>query len=309
MVVEVPRAAVTGRPAVGSGSMDEVGGGTQNELNVSPDSSAVRTALWRALHVQVDSSPHLVEDEIGLTLADPEPDWRDRPDMHPVGTGGYRAALVARTRFVEDLLDDEAIGQYVLLGAGLDTFAQRHAEAAGRVLVFEVDQPGPQAWKRRRLEDLGYGVADNLRLVPVDFEADEDWWQALVDAGFDPSAPALVSSSGVSMYITKAATTATLTRLAGMAPGSIVAMTFMLPFDLVDEADRPGLEAAARGAQASGTPWISFYTPEEIVSLARGAGFGDVRYVPTAELAQRYLAGRSDGLQAAGGEGILIAKT
>jgi methyltransferase (TIGR00027 family) len=278
-------------------------------MNVAPDSSAVRTALWRALHVQIDAPPHLIDDEIGVALAAPEREWRDRPDMHPVGTGGYRAALVARTRFVEDLLIEQGIGQYVLLGAGLDTFAQRHRGLADRVQVFEIDQPGCQAWKRQRLEDLGYGVAQNLHLVPVDFEDQDDWWQALLDAGFDEAATALVSSSGVSMYITKEATTATLRRLTGMAAGSVVAMTFMLPFDLINQAERAGLERAARGALASGTPWISFYAPEEILSIASDAGFSEVHYVPTAELATRYLAGRTDGLRAAEGEGILLAQS
>jgi methyltransferase (TIGR00027 family) len=176
------------------------------------------------------------------------------------------------------------------------------------VRVFEIDQPGPQAWKRARLEELGHGVPEHLRLVPVDFERDGDWWQALVDAGFDASAPAVVSSSGVSMYLTKDATAATLRQLGVLATGSIVVMTFMLPLDLVDEADRPGLEAAARGAEASGTPWISFYRPDEIVAVAEDAGFADARYVPTNELADRYLAGRDDGLQAASGEGILLAR-
>ena len=278
-------------------------------MNVAPDSSAVRTALWRAMHVQMDEPPHLIEDEIGLALASPGEGWRDRPDMHPIGTRGYRAAIVARTRFVEDLLVEEGIAQYILLGAGLDTFVQRHPELATLVVVFEIDQPGPQAWKRQRLDALGYGVAGSLRLIPVDFEADQDWWQALLDEGFDTQARALVSSSGVSMYITKAATAATLRRLAGLAPGSIVVMTFMIPLQLLDEADRPGLEAAVRGAQASGTPWLSFYVPEEITALARDAGFVNARAVSTADLADRYLSGRTDGLSAAGGEGILVART
>jgi methyltransferase (TIGR00027 family) len=274
-----------------------------------PDSSAVRTALWRALHAQVDAPPHLITDEIGLALADPQPGWQQRGDMHPVGTRSFRGAIVARTRYVEDLVVDGGITQYVLLGAGLDTFVQRHPELAGTVTVFEVDQPGPQAWKRARLEALGLGVPDHLRLVPVDFEADDDWWASLLGAGLDPTAPTVVSSSGVSMYISKAATEATLRRLAGLAPGSTVAMTFMLPFEMVDPTDRPGLEGAARGAAASGTPWISFFAPDEIVGLARGAGFADARYVSTADLAERYLAGRPDGLTAAEGEGILLATT
>ncbi|MEO8263912.1 MAG: class I SAM-dependent methyltransferase [Ilumatobacteraceae bacterium] len=275
---------------------------------VAPDSSAVRTALWRAMHVQIDEQPHLIDDEIGLALPSPGEGWRDRPDMHPIGTRAYRAAIVARTRFVEDLLVEEGIGQYILLGAGLDTFVQRHPELATQVVVFEIDQPGPQAWKRQRLEALGYGVADSLRLIPVDFEADDDWWRALLDHGLDMNARALVSSSGVSMYITKEATEATLRRLTGVAAGSIVVMTFMLPFDLLDEADRPGLEAAARGAQASGTPWLSFFAPEEMMALAREAGFVDARTVSTADIADRYLTGRADGLNAAGDESILVAR-
>ncbi len=279
------------------------------EPAAQPDSSAVRTALWRALHVQLDSEPHVLVDELGLALADPEPGWERRGDMQPLGTAPFRAAIVARTRYVEDLVVHGGITQYVLLGAGLDTFAQRHAELAGTVTVFEVDRPAPQAWKRQRLLALGLGVPDHLRLVPVDFEADDDWWAALLEAGLDPSVPTVVSSSGVSMYITKAATEATLRRLATLAPGSTVAMTAMLPLELLDAADRPGLEGAARGAAASGTPWISFYTADEIVGLALEAGFAAARYVPTEEVAERYLAGRPDGLTASGGEGILLATT
>ncbi len=110
-----------------------------------------------------------------------------------------------------------------------------------------------------------------------------------------------------STNISKATTT--LHQLTALAPGSVVLMTFMVPFELHDEAERPGLETSARGAQASGTPWISFYTPEEIVGLPSDAGFVSARYVPTAELADRYLAGRPDGLHAASGERILEART
>lgn len=274
-----------------------------------PDSSAARTALWRALHVQLDDPPHLIEDEIGLALVAPPEGWRDRPDMHPIGTRPYRAGIVARTRFVEDLLVEEGIGQYVLLGAGLDTFVQRHPELAPDIVVFEVDQPGPQAWKRRRLEELGYGIAARLRLVPVDFETADDWWPALQRQGFDPTARALMCSSGVSMYLTRAATETTLRRLAGLGPGSVVVMTFMLPIELLDPADRPGIEAAARGARASGTPWLSFYAPPEMVQLARDAGFSEAVAVPTEQLAGRYLGSRADGLRASGGEAVLIART
>jgi O-methyltransferase involved in polyketide biosynthesis len=127
--------------------------------------------------------------------------------------------------------------------------------------------------------------------------------------GAPDSAGTLVSSSGVSMYITTAATAATLRLLAGMVADSIVVMTFMPPFGLVDDADRRGLEGAARGARLAGTPWISLYAPAEVVTLANEAGFAEARYVSTAELGQRYLAGRGDGLRASSGEAVLLART
>jgi len=281
----------------------------QNEV---PDSSAVRVALWRALHVQADPPAHVFEDEVGLRLVAPDDGWRRRPDMDPQGTSGFRAAIVARARFVEDLVveaADRGVAQYVILGAGLDTFAQRRPEFGSRLRVFEIDQPGTQSWKRRRLVELGYGVTDWLRLVPVDFEAGGDWWGQLCAAGFDPARPALVACTGVTMYLSKDATTATLRRLAGLAPGSRLAMTFTLPTELLDEADRPALEATKPQAQAAGTPFVSFYTPQEMLALARGAGFEDVRHVSGRGLAERYFADRTDGLRPSSGEDFLMAAT
>src|SRR5581483_3327593 len=124
-----------------------------------------------------------------------------RPDMEPQWTRGYRAAIVARARFIEDLVAeqvDRGVGQYVILGAGLDTFAQRKPEVASRLRCFEVDQPGTQAWKRQRLIELGFGIPEWLRLVPVDFEADAAWLERLKTAGFDANRPAVVASTGVS---------------------------------------------------------------------------------------------------------------
>ena len=267
-------------------------------------------ALWRALHLEVDDAPPVLADEVGLRLADPDPGWRQRPDMDPDFTRGFRASIVARARFIEDLVGAEAdvgVGQYVLLGAGLDTFVQRRPEFSQRLRVFEVDQPAPQAWKRQRLVDAGYGVPDWLRLVPVDFEAGASWWELLIAAGFSPAEPAVAVSTGVSMYLTREANAATLRQLAALAPGSTVAMTFMLPLELIDEQDRPAMLMAQNGAQSSGTPFISFFTPGEMLKLARQAGFKDVRHVAGAALNDRYLAGRSDGLRVSSGEDFLVA--
>jgi len=278
-----------------------------------PDNTAVRVALWRALHVEVDAPPHVLEDTIGLRLAAPEEGWRQRGDMHPEGTRLFRASIVARARFIEDLVVEQlarGVDQYVLLGAGLDTFVQRRPEVAARLKVFEVDQPGTQAWKRQRLVETGYGIPDSLKLVPVDFEAGESWRLKLVDAGFDSRRPAVVSSTGVSMYLTREAILALLREVASLAAGSTFAMSFLLPLAMAEPAVRPGMERAAEGARASGTPFISFFMPAEMMALAREAGFRAVRHVSAADLAERYFKDRPDGLRPPfNAEELLVATT
>ena len=283
-----------------------------DEQTLAPDPTAERTALWRALHVQVDPPPHVLDDEVGLRLAGPDDGWRDRPDMDPTFTSRFRASIVARARFVEDLVVERAgagVGQYVLLGAGLDTFAQRRAEVASRLTVFEIDQPGPQAWKRQRLVELGFGVPDWLRLVPVDFESGEPWWERLAVAGFEAGRPVVVASTGVSMYLSEDANAATLRQLASLPRGSTLAMTFMRPLELTDEEDRPGFQAAIDGARASGTPFVSFFDPPDLLALAREAGFAHAEHVSAAVLNDRYFAGRSDGLRTSNAEELLVATT
>ena len=259
----------------------------------------------------VDAAPHVLEDEVGLRLADPGDDWQGRPDMDPVFTRGFRAAIVARARFIEDLVAEQAergVRQYVLLGAGLDTFAQRRPEIAARMQVFEVDRPGAQTWKRARLTELGFGVPEWLRLVPVDFEA-EPWRQRLEEAGFDPHQRAVVASTGVSMYLSAEANQETMRHIASFAPGSVLAMTFLLPPELLDPEDRLALQMAEKGARASGTPFISFFTPSEALELAARAGFREARHVPLSELAERYFAGRTDGFRPTTGEDLVVAVT
>lgn len=284
-----------------------------NNETSRPDATAARVALWRALHVRHDPPPHVIEDEVGMRLLAPDDGWQQRPDMDPLFTRPFRASIVARARFIEDLMVDQAargITQNVLLGAGLDTFAQRRTDIASRLTIFEVDQPEPQVWKRRRLIELGFGVPEWLRLVPVNFEADSSWWDELAANGFDSSKPAVVTSTGVSMYLTRDAIMAMLRRVAALVPGSTFVMTFLLPLDLADPDVRPGLEMAEKGARASGTPFISFFTPAEITALARQAGFRTAEHVSADTLARRYFAGRTDGLlPPRNAEELLVALT
>ena len=283
-----------------------------DKLVIAPDNTAIRTALWRALHVEVDAQPHVFNDTVGLQLAAPEADWRNRQDMSSF-TRPFRASIIARARFVEDLVTEQVahgVEQYVILGAGLDTFAQRRSEFASRMRVFEIDQPGAQEWKRQRLIELGFGIPSHLQLVPVDFEAGDNWWQRLAASGFDSMRAAVIASMGVSMYLTKEAIMATLRQVATLLPGSTFAMSFIMPIELIDPEVRVGMERAAAGAKASGTPFISFFTPAEMLALAREASFKQVEHVSAAMLAERYFADRTDGLRPPdNAEELLVATT
>ncbi len=285
---------------------------TTDAPKAAPDSTAVRVALWRAMHLQVDRPPHVLEDDLGLKLVAPDDGWRQRADMDPDGTRLFRASIIARARFIEDLVTEQAdrgVRQYVILGAGLDTFAQRRPEIASRLTVFEVDQPTHQAWKRQRLTELGYGIPAWLRLVPVDFEAGQSWPKQLAAAGFDTYQPAVVVSTGVSPYLTRDANLTALRQAAGLAAGSTLATTFFVPFEFADPEVRPGLELAAKGASASGTPFISFFTPSQMVALAHEAGFRQVRHVSAAGLAEAYFSGRTDGLRPPNNSEELVVAT
>lgn len=281
----------------------------QTERIIEPDNTAVRTALWRALHKQADVAPHILNDEIGLKLVAPPDGWQERPDMR--FTKRLRASIVARSRFIEDLIigqSQQGISQYVILGAGLDTFAQRRPDIASKLQVYEIDQPDTLTWKQQRLDELGFGVPDYLHFVPVDFET-SSWWEELLKAGFDTTKPAVVACTGVSLYLTKEAIVSTLYQVATLAPGSTLAMTFYLRMELLDEEDKPMQEMAEKGARAAGTPFISFFAPDEILALAYKTGFKKAKTISTKDMEQLYFAGRTDNLLPASGEVFLLATT
>lgn len=269
----------------------------------APDRSSIGSAYFRAMHVRCDSAPHVFEDELGLRLVDPEGAMQPPPGMEPEVTGPLRASIVARARFIEDLVaerESAGVRQYVILGAGLDTFAERRRELASRLYVFEVDRPGPQAWKRQRLVELGFGVPAWLHLVPVDFETGETWWDELLGTGFQAEQPALVACTGVSMHLTREANVALLRECARMAPGSTLVMSFGLPPEHVASEDLP----------SSHTPLLqSVFAPDEMLAMARDAGFETVQRISAAELTARYLAGRTDGLRATSFQELLVAST
>jgi methyltransferase (TIGR00027 family) len=284
----------------------------QSNIKTIPDNTAVRVALWRALHLQVDAPPYILEDELGLQLAAPEANWQQRPDMHPEGTRQARLSIVTRARFVEDLVAaaiDRGIQQYVILGAGLDTFALRRKDLGSKITVYEIDEPGTQAWKAQRLVALGLGIPDGLRFVPVDFEKNTNWLLSLANAGFDTNSPAIIACTGVSMYLTREAILGMLQQVASLAPHSTLAMSFLLPKELLHPDEQRLLEMAMKGSAAAGTPFLSFFTPEQMLELSAKAGLRNAEIVSGSDLSARYFAGREDGLSLSNAEPILVATT
>lgn len=277
-------------------------------MSLQPDNTAIRTALWRAMHVLTEAPPYIIDDTIGLDLVRPEKGWQERPDMKY--TKRLRASIVARARYIEDAANEwvqKGISQYVLLGAGLDSFAQRNSQLLTQLTIYEIDQPKTIEWKKQMLLKNGYSIPTHLRFVPVNFEK-TSWWDELLNNGFDKNRPAFISCTGVTLYLTKEAIRETLKKMSLLAPGSALAIAFYLPLNQLDEEDQQMQERANKGAEASGTPFISFLSVEEVASLAHEAGLENAQVISTVDLTKKYFENRSDHFIPASGEVFLIAE-
>ncbi|MFB7372018.1 class I SAM-dependent methyltransferase [Streptomyces sp. NPDC056222] len=231
-------------------------------------------AAARAAHLLVDEAPSIFADTMAHTFlgerADELLSYHRSYGDHPV-LSGARTTAVTRSRYTEDRLSELAargIDQYVILGAGLDSFAYRSA-LADRVRVFEVDQPATQDWKRARLAATGTKVPASVVFVPADFEQESTLSLAdhLVRAGFDRSRPALVSWLGVTMYLTREAIGQTLAAVSGLAPGTELVVEHLLPAELRDEAGQSYAELVMAAAAEQGEPWRTFLSCEQMDGL------------------------------------------
>lgn len=282
----------------------------QAKHHPQPNQTAARTALWRALHLQADPLPHILEDAIGIKLVSPEKDWEKQPDMDPDFTRRVRLAIVTRTRFMDDLATthfEAGINQYIILGSGLDTFAQRRSQQLDGLQIFEIDHPDTLTWKEQRLKELGYTIPPSLHFVPVNFEEQKSWLKALEKSGFDSTQPAFIACTGVSMYLTQEAILDTLKQISRLASGSKLVMTFMLPFNLISKTDQPLQQISIDGAKKSGTPFISFFSPEEAIDLANSCHLKEIQIATYEDLENIYFIDRSDNLSPADGEIFLMA--
>jgi len=280
-----------------------------------PDNTAQRTALWRALHLEKDESPLIINDTWALRLTRPAPGWQERPDMK--FTKPIRASIVGRARFVEDQVlaaIQSGTTQYVILGAGLDSFVLRYNEAHQQtqnpLQVFEIDQAATLRWKKDCIKEQIKNLPDNLHLVAVDFET-TSWWDALTEenTGFTPAAPAVLSCTGVTLYLSREAISEMLCRIAKFAPGSKAIISFYAPVESLQGEDRTLMEMSVKGAAAQGTPMVSFFNAEQVRALAGGAGLKNCQIFDSGDLNRCYFQNRKDGLRPSDGEIFLVAET
>jgi len=268
------------------------------EVEQGPGYTATLAAVGRALHAEGERP--LVADHLALGLAGEAGATlmaQLTSQLPEASRQSFGLAFAIRTRFVEDVVEaavQDGIGQYVILGSGLDSFAYRRSDLSGRLKIFEVDRVESQRWKRRRLEEMGVGIPASVTFVP--FDAEKDGLRAGLDqAGFDSSAPAMVSAIALTQYLAQPAIVRILELVASFAAGSRLVITYVVPAAELSEMAAAGLAWTMSQAEERGERFLSLFRPIEFDELLRRRGFSRVEEVGSRELIQTYLAERPDG--------------
>jgi methyltransferase (TIGR00027 family) len=268
-----------------------------------PSRTAYRVALRRAAHQLLDR-PLVLEDPVAIDVLGPEGAALLRADAGRFERGVVdrylRAFVVARSRLAEDQLEAAraaGVRQFVILGAGLDTFAYRGRRFEPPLRIWEVDQPATQAWKRQRLQEAAIAIPECVTFVPLDLEHNSAE-VGLADAGFDAAAGAVFSWLGVTPYLTARAVFGTLAGIARAtgACGGVV-FDYMLSPDLLDIRQRRVFDWLADRVETAGETWRSAFEPDRLAVDLRSIGFPVTRDYGPDELNRRYFANRRDGLR------------
>ena len=258
----------------------------------APSGTAHWVAVLRAAHLVIDGKPAVLNDTVAARLlgGDIEAQIRAHADeLQTPGNRGLRSYVVLRSRFAEDTLMDaveEGVEQYVLLGAGLDTFAYRQPPWARRLTIIEVDQPATQAAKRAALAAAGIEIPPNVRFADVDFER-ETLSHGLARCGVHTAKRTFFSWLGVTMYLTRDAIEATLRTVLSFPKRSEIVFTFAHTESATSK--------LAEGSASAGEPWISYFTPDELGAMLRSLGFSSASFLAREEAERRYYASRTDG--------------
>ena len=270
--------------------------------------------MRRAAHQLYDERPLVFADPLALRVLseDARAELSKREELERTPSARMmRAFLCARSRFAEDALERAVaagVRQYVVLGAGLDTFAVRSALTERPIdpglRIFEVDHPATQAWKRGCLEQSGVHVPDTVTFVPVDFEQEELMARLLASA-FDRTAPAFCSWLGVVPYLTREAAVGTLRALGTLPTGSGAAFDYAVARESLSPKQQAMFDWLAERVARAGEPFRLGFDPVELRELLRECGFGRLEDLDGDAISARYFAGRADGLTVRGGLGRL----
>lgn len=283
----------------------------ENSFDPGPKPTALRVATFRAVHQLLDD-PLIFEDPLALTILGEVEAERLRGELTRYNTPllkGVRASVVVRSRLAEDEWGRSrlrGVRQYVILGAGLDTFAYRHPDGEC-IRIFEVDLPAVQQWKRNRLEAAGIGVPAFLTFVPMDFER-STLAEALGQAGFCRHDPAFFSWLGVTMYLEQQAILETLGHIGSLAPGSGVVFDYGVLPELLSPRERRAMEALSSRTSEQGEPWKALFDPASLMEKLRSLGFNMVEDFGPDQLNDRYFSGRKDGLRKSGVSRLICAR-
>jgi methyltransferase (TIGR00027 family) len=277
---------------------------------VEPSVTAKITAIGRWTHRITSPHPWVLDDPLGVLFVGPS--W---VELHAaisrmIAPEVYReaaASLLVRARFAEDLAVDGGFRQYVILGAGLDTFAWRRPDVLARTRCFEVDHPATQAWKVATAERLGLGVGADHVFAAIDFERD-DLRGCLEAAGLDWSAPTLFSWLGVTMYLSGDAIAATLRTLSTAGGGSEVVFSYAPSAECLDDSGRAFVDAFSAMAAASGEPIRTLLPPREVEALVTRCGLGVVQHPTRDDLADAYLSADPNGTRPSTAERVIRAR-
>jgi methyltransferase (TIGR00027 family) len=274
----------------------------------APSRTALRVALRRAAHQLYDAPPLVLEDPLAVPILGEA----YIPEVHRTATKlnkpfsvSLRAFLVARSRYAEDNLAyamSQGVTQYVLLGAGLDTFAHRNPYPHLR--VFEVDHPATQQWKRELLATSDIPTPSSLTYVPVDFERHSLPGQ-LQAVGFNASIPTFFTWLGVVPYLTLPAFRSTISFLAGQPPGTGLVLDYGQPRSALPFLEQLAHDSLASRVEQSGEPFQLFFTPPEIA--AELAAFSHIQDIGSPEINALYFTRRSDNLKVLGTAGRLLS--
>ncbi len=277
-----------------------------------PSATALGTAMQRAVH-QVLDDPIVLDDPVALRIIGPEnaallaanPEW-----YLTQGSFGLRAHLVMRNRYAEDAVAEamqRGVRQYVVLGAGLDTFAYRNPYGS-RLRVLEVDHPSTQAWKRNQLREAQIEIPGSLTFAPVDFEK-QTLAEGLERAAFGHRDPAVFSWLGVVMYLTREAVMQTFKFVASSAaPHSEIVFDSQRPISQLTEAQQRAREASMRRVAALGEPWLSAFDPWWLAAELEKMGYTHIEYMGAEQANERYFAGRKDDLYVRGTSYVMRAR-